>query len=122
MRNRFGNTIELLLDLALINKDPEANTFTVHRLIQHQYRHRMTNEERREFVKIAVKLLHNAFPRLGDNLSLRPYWETCKKYVQHIISIATLYEQFHLESGHSVEYPELVDCLSGASWYIHFLH
>ena len=122
MRNRFGNTIELLRDLALINKDPEANTFTVHRLIQHQYRKRMTNEERRDFLKIAVKLLHNAFPRLGDKLSLRPCWQTCKRYVQHVISIATLYKQFHLESGPSFEYPELLDCLSSASWYVYFLH
>ena len=116
--HRFGDTIEMLLDLALINKDPEANSFIVHRLIQHQYRNRITKEQRREYFKIAVDLMYNAFPKLGDKLSLRPYWRTCKRYVQHIIVLAALYEQFEFRSSHPGEFLELADCLSSTAWYV----
>ncbi|KAG8161020.1 hypothetical protein KVR01_009284 [Diaporthe batatas] len=84
----FWETIENLLTLALIKRDKETRTLSVHRLVQMSFNFFLTPEQRQTCFNNATILVANAFPR-RDTASAQLYlmWERCAAILQHVLSL-----------------------------------
>ena len=112
----FQQAMKSIIDTSLARKDPNNNLVYTHRVIQQGFRNTMRPEDRRETLKLVSKLLLNSFPRLINGISLRKHWPSCQTYIQHIIFLSELFDDFKLEPRHPREFEDLTICLASASW------
>ena len=84
----FSDACESLLTLALLKRDSAARVLSVHRMVQTQFRSFMKPTERQAAFGHAATLIWRVFPKeSGTNLQLYNKWETCEKYVQHVLHL-----------------------------------
>ncbi|KAK5050886.1 hypothetical protein LTR84_003445 [Exophiala bonariae] len=100
--SEFEDVIEQLTSVSLIGRDPDTETFRVHRLMQEQYRIWAGPEGRRKCFLMAAKLLCQAFPR---------YLMECGAWSQFRILINVAFDV--CEDKTSIEYAHLL--MSAAS-------
>ncbi|KAF2191377.1 TPR-like protein [Zopfia rhizophila CBS 207.26] len=114
----FGEACLVLLRISLVKKNGDANTFFVHRVIQAEYLQRATIDRRSEYLTLAIRLICAAFPVLGDDLTLRDHWETCKEYVQHVVALSENFVKLDFNSQKKENELAFADCLSSCAWYL----
>lgn len=74
----FSDTIGKLLNLALIKKDKNTRTLSLHRLVQTSFKFFMTPEQKRKSFNNASLLVSLAFPRRDSNSAvLYQKWKRC---------------------------------------------
>lgn len=112
----FEECLELLISMSLVDRDPVTNTVSVHRVIQLEFRKSLGDEDRRQALKLASKLLLEAFPKQVNGLSLRREWPQCVTYIQHILSIINHYKACQVSPEYPGEFFDLAVCLSSAAW------
>lgn len=78
------NALQELIDKGLVSKDVETDLFTIHRLIQLEFRDRMDSAALIEAFKITTGLLYEAFPKAESGNPLRAHWNTCKRLIHHV--------------------------------------
>jgi len=76
----------------------------------------MKTDEFRQHFKSASKLLYEAFPKLGDKLTLRGHWGDCKKYLQQVIALANTFDEQKFEAEYPNEFSDFAECLSSCTW------
>ncbi|OQU99113.1 hypothetical protein CLAIMM_04795 [Cladophialophora immunda] len=90
----FSEVVETLLNLSLIKKDRTTRNFSLHRLVQTQFRYHMSVADRQESFGNAAKRLNAVFPAkprvIGQMYNL---WERCQKYLQHVLSLVEQYKR-----------------------------
>ena len=97
--NRFSEIQETLLNLALIRRDKSSKTFSLHRLVQLQFRFYMTIDGRKQNFQNASKLLFEAFPqRNADKGQFYDRWAVCRLYFQHVLSLKDQYKKARAET------------------------
>ncbi|KAF4997491.1 hypothetical protein FGRMN_3855 [Fusarium graminum] len=84
-------TLEPLHTLALVKRDKDTKTLTLHRLVQTQYIFFMKGTERQEAFNAAVRLMFHAFPR-GQG-QLYDKWERCQMNLEHILILKRHYKK-----------------------------
>ncbi|KAI0384927.1 hypothetical protein F5Y04DRAFT_276993 [Hypomontagnella monticulosa] len=86
--NTFSEVLRKLLKLALLKKDRNTRTLSIHRMIQTQYKNFLTPDERQRDFGNAVALINRVFPSYdSQQAQLYDVWEICNRYLQHIISL-----------------------------------
>jgi len=106
---------KLLTPLArhsLVHRDPEARTYSVHRLVQAVLLDELTVHARRDFAERAIKVLNRTFPTDVEY----PNWPQCERLLPH-----TLAAQVRIESeGLRVpEAAQLAQLLARAGYYLY---
>ncbi|KAF2106872.1 hypothetical protein BDV96DRAFT_654203 [Lophiotrema nucula] len=109
-----------LVDAGLVAKDPDALTFSVHRLIQGEFRDReeSTPKKKMAWFQAATELLFNSFPKQEKGLPLRKYWNDCKRLIQHVVALSGQYDALtttHEPLEENVNFSKL---LASAAWYL----
>ena len=72
------------VDLALLRASPELKFLSIHRLIQVEFRARMSLEDQRQTFKDTAILLHRAFPQQVKGFTLFNEWSLCESLVEHV--------------------------------------
>ena len=80
--------LKTLLDLSLLQRNREAGTISVHRLIQVVLKDRMDEATRRLWAERAVKALSRLFP-----VPEYEVWQKCQQYLPHALLAADLIEE-----------------------------
>jgi hypothetical protein len=103
---------------SMVKNNADTNALSVHRLVQIEYLRRADTQRRGKYLELAIRLLRTAFPSLGDDLTLRDHWATCKEYVQHVSALATNFVKLDFGSQQEMVILEFAECLSSCAWYI----
>jgi hypothetical protein len=90
---RFGEAVQVLLNAALIRHSYATGVYSTHRLLQEVFRDWLPKENLIACFKAASALLLQVFPKHSKGLSLRNEWSICKLYVQHVLMLATRYDE-----------------------------
>jgi tetratricopeptide (TPR) repeat protein len=72
-------TLQPLTRYSLIELDPDANVYSVHRLVQEHLRASMTEDDQRKWAQRAVRALNQAFPEASF-----PNWPLCDQLIPHV--------------------------------------
>lgn len=64
--HRPSDRIQILVDVALVQRHSERDELSMHRLVQAEFRYSSTAEERQAHFNAASKLLYEAFPKQRD--------------------------------------------------------
>lgn len=89
---RFSEIQETLIELALVKRDKISRTFSLHRLVQTQFKFYISTELRQQAFKDTSKLLSYAFPqRDAKKGQYYDRWAECRKYLQHVLYLKECY-------------------------------
>jgi tetratricopeptide (TPR) repeat protein/transcriptional regulator with XRE-family HTH domain len=97
-----------LLDLSLIQREPEAETISVHRLVQAVQQEQLGEEEQRQWAERAVRLVSKAFPDSNEFAN----WGCCQQLLPHAQVCAG-----HIERWNFL-FPEAASLLNEAGHYL----
>lgn len=84
----FSTALRKLRNLALIKRERNTHTITIHRIVQTQLKQFLSQEDRQRHFNNAVMLLHDSFPK--EDLSkgqLYDRWDLCNRYLQHVLNL-----------------------------------
>ena len=88
--------------LSLVNQDPTTNTFSIHKMVQTQFKAFMSEETRHKYFICATYLIWRKFPHEKDNkVQLYTEWQVCEKYMQHVLSLKDPFKPILADSDQS---------------------
>ncbi|RGP66019.1 tetratricopeptidelike helical [Fusarium sporotrichioides] len=92
----FSETIEDLLETSLIKRNRNTRAFSIHRMVQTQFRYFLEPSELRDSFEDAVKLVYHQYPKMGDKKGqLYDEWSQCDALLQHVISLKDCFRELH---------------------------
>ncbi|EME85066.1 uncharacterized protein MYCFIDRAFT_135445 [Pseudocercospora fijiensis CIRAD86] len=90
----FIEAVEPLLEIALVARDRDTRTFSIHRLVQRQFRYHLTPEARQKAFQNAVALVYSAFPKEDDKIGqLFAQWPQCNLCLPHIVALSERFQE-----------------------------
>ncbi len=89
---RFDAAIKLLRQFALVRRFPQAQTISLHRLVQVVLRSQMEWDVQSIWAERVVQALCATFPHKKD-----PEWAGCVLYIPHVYVCEKLLEDYHLD-------------------------
>jgi tetratricopeptide (TPR) repeat protein len=89
--SRLNAVIKELLKYSLVQRDPETNTLSIHRLVQEVLKDQMDEETQRLWAERAVRAVSHMFPYPDY-----PNWDICRRYLLHAHVCSDLIEQKNL--------------------------
>ncbi|KAK1770188.1 hypothetical protein QBC33DRAFT_530334 [Phialemonium atrogriseum] len=102
----LSGIVEDLITLALVKKDGTSRAFSLHRLVQTQFRYYLDSTRRQEAFDNTVKLLFDGFGTFQGQFYDK--WKNCQMYIQQIISLKNHFnaerEEKEREGGNEEEY------------------
>jgi tetratricopeptide (TPR) repeat protein len=120
---RWDDTVEELINLALLsnNPEPETKAWRVHRLVQEQCILRTLDIQ--EYFEAAVTLLLMKLPSSRGNTYDNDEWLAYERYVPHVLSLMKRYNQSEARSSTLKSNMDFVRLLINAAQYSNpFLH
>ena len=112
------DALEELIDFSLINREPETQALSIHRLIQFEYRDYIGAHERlRSFLTVSEQLYYK-FPKQINGVSLRNDWVECKKYAQHILMLCAHWQRYRFETIPPGGLGLFIKSLTNCAWYV----
>ena len=103
---QFDQAIAALRRLSLVQRQAEAHTLSLHRLVQVVLREGMSEQERTEFRQRAVHALNALFPEVTHDT-----WEQCERLLSHVLVVSAAIPE-HAEDQ------ELAELLQKAADYL----
>ncbi|EHK23902.1 uncharacterized protein TRIVIDRAFT_221152 [Trichoderma virens Gv29-8] len=76
-----------LLEWALIERDPERQSLSLHRLVQKEFQHFLSNSQRQLAFDQVTFCLHQAFPKQDKGQYMHENWEQAEPLVDHIVTL-----------------------------------
>ncbi|KID93400.1 NB-ARC and TPR domain protein, partial [Metarhizium majus ARSEF 297] len=90
----FSDEIESLMTLALVKRNKNQRTFSIHRLVQKSFKHFMGSEDRQKSFNDATLLVSAAFPRKDAEFAQMYHsWKQCSLYLPHVLSLRDSYRE-----------------------------
>jgi tetratricopeptide (TPR) repeat protein len=89
---RFDGAIKILRQIAFVRRFPQAQTLSLHRLVQVVLRSQMVIDEQALWAQRVVQALCVAFPQRTDQ-----EWARCSLYIPHVSVCERLLENYHLD-------------------------
>ncbi|KAH8807474.1 P-loop containing nucleoside triphosphate hydrolase protein [Xylogone sp. PMI_703] len=84
----FSYEMETLMTLALVKRNKENRSFSIHRLVQTSFKYFMSPEDRQKSFDDATILVSAAFPRKDDEFAhMYHMWKPCALYLPHVLSL-----------------------------------
>ncbi len=99
--------IEELRKYSLVRRDPDAQTLTVHRLVQAVLKDEMDEETQGQWAERVVRAVNRAFPYIEYER-----WLKCARLLPHARVCAELIEQW------MITFPEAAELLDQTGWYL----
>lgn len=92
----FSETVESLLIVSLIKRNRDTRVFSVHRMVQTQFRYFLDAEELQRSFDDTVTLVYHCFPRQHDEKTLLyDQWAECNTLLQHVIFLKDRFQECH---------------------------
>lgn len=88
-------TLVILRKFSLVRRNANANTLTMHRLVQAVLQDSMNEKTRRLWVERTVRAINLALPDISD-LSM---WQCCQQYMPHVQKCVALIEEWKIVSS-----------------------
>ncbi|EKJ79604.1 hypothetical protein FPSE_00289 [Fusarium pseudograminearum CS3096] len=90
----FSETIEDLLETSLIKRNRNTRAFSIHRMVQTQFRYFLKPSELFDSFEDAVKLVYHQYPKMGEKKGqLYDEWSRCDALLQHVISLKDCFRE-----------------------------
>ncbi|KAG8163347.1 hypothetical protein KVR01_006644 [Diaporthe batatas] len=90
----FWETIESLLMLSLVKRNRDTGVFSVHRMVQTQFRYFLSAEELQQAFQDTINLVHRIFPRQEEEKDqLYDQWDQCNALLQHVIFLKDCFQE-----------------------------
>ncbi|MCJ1309172.1 hypothetical protein MMC25_002828 [Agyrium rufum] len=90
----LSDVIDDLLTLALIKRDKETRTLSLHRLVQTQFCYYVSALDNQKAFEETICLLYEAFPQSDAKQGqLYDRWAQCQLYLQHVLSLKNKYKE-----------------------------
>ncbi|KAF1961988.1 hypothetical protein CC80DRAFT_522601 [Byssothecium circinans] len=90
----FAETMELLLTLALVKRNRDEGVFSIHRMVQTQFKFHLSAEGRQKALDDAVALVYEVFPKENDAEGQQyDQWAECNRYLQHVINLKDCFKE-----------------------------
>jgi hypothetical protein len=84
----FSDEIETLMTLALVKRNKEQRSFSIHRLVQTSFKYFMEPEDRQKSFNDATLLVSASFPRKDAEFAqMYHFWKPCALYLPHVLSL-----------------------------------
>ena len=95
---RFSKATKHLLTLALLKRNRDSKAYSIHRMVQTQYKYFMSPDERQKAFDDAVAFVYKAYPQMDGRGQLYDHWAECNYYQQHVINLADSFMEEHRAS------------------------
>ncbi|ETI19374.1 hypothetical protein G647_09206 [Cladophialophora carrionii CBS 160.54] len=115
---QLEETLESVVETALVTNDEDTDMLRVHRLVQEQFRDWLGADQRYTNFLHACRLLYEAFPKQAHGLPLRNEWPVCKQYVEHVMSVCTNYCRYKFKVVRTGDFEFLTKLLASCAWYL----
>lgn len=84
----LATVLRKLQNLALIKRERDTQSITIHRMVQAQLKQFLSQEDRQRSFNNAVMLLCNVFPdEDASRGQLYDRWNLCNRYFQHVLNL-----------------------------------
>ncbi|KAJ2979535.1 hypothetical protein NUW58_g7177 [Xylaria curta] len=84
----FSAALSKLLKLALVKKDRDTGTLSIHRMVQAQLKHFLNVDGRQRHFNNTIRLLFDVFPpEAPSQAQLYIHWKLCNRYIQHVTNV-----------------------------------
>ncbi|KAI1132762.1 hypothetical protein F5Y10DRAFT_292436 [Nemania abortiva] len=121
-KDGFVNVQAELMNLKLIEKDPNTESMSLHRLTQDEFKHYLDAPSRQRAFEIAVKLVYDAFPKEQTGQRFTGRWGDCATYIEHAIVLNSNYLTGSSSDGSPISPylapPEFAKLMAWCSWYL----
>jgi hypothetical protein len=88
-----------------------------HRLTQYEFRKHESFAVRKDiFFRLAFALLHTAFPKQIDGLSMRKDWDRCKAYVDHVLILCAHWQTYKFAPEVGDQFNDFTKLLANCAW------
>ncbi|GHO79852.1 tetratricopeptide repeat protein [Ktedonobacter sp. SOSP1-85] len=81
----WNRVVALACSYSLLSRQPEAQTFSIHRLMQAVLLDAMTETERKEWASRVVEALDAVFPEVQPTTEFAPWKKQCDRLVPHVL-------------------------------------
>lgn len=82
------------MTLALINRDRETRIFTIHRIVQTQFKYFVSLEQKQKSFDDATHLLYNLFPKENETSGqLYDLWKVCNQFLPHVLYLKDCFNE-----------------------------
>jgi hypothetical protein len=105
---RFNKPVKLLSSFSLVQRTPDMQILTIHRLVQAIIQANMTDDMRREWAERTVRAVNQAFPDVTDYHN----WSRGQQYLPHAQACATWINEWQLT------FPEAGSLLNKIAYYL----
>jgi len=105
----LNGAIEELRKFSLVQRNPDAKTLSIHRLVQAVIKDAMKWETQRQWAERVVRVTNAVFP---EDLEGMEMWSYCQRYLSQVQSCATLIQDYALV------FEEAASLLHRAAWYL----
>jgi hypothetical protein len=95
MLRSFSAAIKPLIALALIKRNRDSKAYSIHRMVQTQYKYFMKDQERQKAFDDAVALVYKVYPQMDGRGQLYDHWAECNYYQQHVVNLADSFKEEH---------------------------
>jgi hypothetical protein len=87
----LNTAVRELLKYSLVNRDPEAKTLSIHRLVQQVLKDQMNEETQQMWAERSVRAVKNVFP-----FPEYANWDICRRYLLHTQICSVHIEHYNL--------------------------
>ncbi|KAI9794605.1 MAG: hypothetical protein M1816_004492 [Peltula sp. TS41687] len=114
----FLDAKEPLLRAALIDRNSDNATLTIHRLVQAAILKRLSTAEKVKYYDYAITMLSNGFPNTWNTVTSHQFtaWTKCEKCLPHVIFLVAQAERYQLHPTEPEAYAELI---FRCCWYLY---
>ncbi|MGB8344773.1 MAG: FxSxx-COOH system tetratricopeptide repeat protein [Ktedonobacteraceae bacterium] len=88
----FDAAIKDLRTFSLLQRNAEAKTLTIHRLVQVVVRDNMDEDRERQWAEQTVRVVNRAFPEVVD----AAVWSQCQRFLSHALACQELIDRWKL--------------------------
>jgi tetratricopeptide (TPR) repeat protein/transcriptional regulator with XRE-family HTH domain len=106
---QFDQAVAVLRNLSLVQRHPETQTLSLHRLVQAVIREQMSEQEQAMWLQRVIKALNSLFPKA--TLEAWEGWKQDERFLPHVLAVATA---FPAQEGGQ----ELAEALQKAAEYL----
>jgi hypothetical protein len=106
----FLDAKEPLLKAALIDRSSEAESLTMHRLVQAAVMRRLTKEEKIDYFDVAITILSNGFPNTWNTVTSHQFtaWAKCELCLPHVNFLIEKTKKHSLKASDPKMFSELI--------------
>lgn len=85
--SRFSRPEQTIIDLSLMQKNPDSEELAIHRLVQSVFHSYLSLDDRQRVFELTCWLVYQAFPHQVNGRQMHSDWPRCGIYLNHANSL-----------------------------------